>query len=110
MREVETPNRTRVRELQNILKKGGDIKNDKQKIAAYQELISIVDPARFEREIKKVDGVMDSDTLAAYEHDKTVAQKSGDKLLQEIFGVGKPSPVKPPKKPDNGNRFAKELA
>ena len=108
MREVEKPNRTRVRELQNILK-GGNIEKDRTKIAAYQELISIVDPDRFARDIKKIDGVMNQGTRASYERDKTAAQKSGDKLLQEVFGFGKPSPVKPAKKPDNGNKFSKEL-
>lgn len=109
MRQVEKPNRTRVRELQNILK-GGNIENDKEKIAAYQELISIVDPERFAREIQKVDGVMGSDTRKAYERDKSLAQKSGDKLLQEVFGFGKPAADKPAKKPNNGNKFAKELS
>lgn len=94
MRQVEKPNRTRVRELQNILK-GGNIEKDRTKIAAYQELIQIVDPERFEREIQKVDGVMGSDTRKAYERDKSLAQKSGDKLLQEIFGFGKPTTEKP---------------
>lgn len=106
MREVEKPTRTRVRELQKILA-GGNIEGDKEKIAAYQELISLVDPERFKREIKAVDGVLGEDTRKAYAADRAVAQKSGDKLLQEVFGVGKPSTEKPVKKPDNGNRFAK---
>ncbi len=82
--DVEPSKRQQINELRKTVTKNPDISKDREAVKAYQELIKLTDPQRFQREIGTADGVYGPRTRKAYEADKKTIDSPRPAILKAL--------------------------
>ncbi len=89
--DAEPEKRRQIKELRKTVLANPDISKDRAAIKAYQELIKITDPERFEREIGTADGIYGPKTQKAYETDNKSLVNPRRAILEAVS----PTPTRP---------------
>lgn len=82
--DVEPSKRSQINELRKKVTSNPDISRDREAVKAYQELIKLTDPERFQREIGTADGIYGPRTRKAYEADKQTLDKPRTAILTSL--------------------------
>ena len=82
--DVEPSKRQQINELRKPVTKNPDMSRDREAVKAYQELIKLTDPERFQREIGTADGIYGPRTRKAYEADKKTIDSPRPAILDAL--------------------------